>query len=54
MSAAAVRDVELVWVESRRRLQPFAFDHEGEVLTIYAYDLEPARRMFAAWAKGQA
>ncbi len=54
MSAAAVRDVELVRVESRRRLQPFAFEHEGEVLTFYAYDLEAAQTMFAAWWKGQA
>ncbi len=38
----------------RRRLQPFAFEHEGEAVTYHALDAAAARRMFAAWAKGQA
>ena len=34
-----------------RRLQPFAFEHEGEVVTFYALDAAAARRMYAAWTK---
>lgn len=39
---------------SERRLEPFAFEFEGRVVTFYALDAAAAKRMFDAWRKGRA